>query len=61
MSAEDDRHVTCPRCGSADVETAVKIDLAFGEEVHYRACQNCGNEFDHGIPTADEPSDDPRQ
>jgi transcription elongation factor Elf1 len=58
MTAGDTDAQPCPRCGSSDIEVKTKIDLAFGEEVLYRACRNCGNEYDHGLPSADQKRDD---
>lgn len=58
MTTEDTELQPCPRCGSNDVEVTTKIDLAFGEEVSYRVCRNCGNEYDHGLPPADRKRDE---
>lgn len=36
----------CPDCGSADIEAATTIDLAFGEEIPCLKCVTCGHIID---------------
>ena len=58
MAVEGTGSQRCPRCGADDSEISTKIDLAFGEEVPFRACRNCGNEYDHGLPSTAQKRDD---
>ena len=44
-SPEVSQAVTCPYCGSDQVEDATTVDLAFGEEIPCKVCKNCGRTF----------------